>query len=99
MEGGIERRADYWLVLASLPEVAGDGEAAQARGVDVGAGGEGPRGDVGGAALEEEAASLEPARGGELGGEDAGLGGLDLLLGLRQQGNGTKEAPPVRPGS
>ena len=95
MEGGIERRADYWLVLASLPEVAGDGEAAQARGVDVGAGGEGPRGDVGGAALEEEAASLEPARGGE----DAGLGGLDLLLGLRQQGNGTKEAPPVRPGS
>ena len=88
MEGGIERRADYWLVLASLPEVAGDGEAAQARGVDVGAGGEGPGGDVGGAALEEEAASLEPARGGELGGEDAGLGGLDLLLGLRQQGNG-----------
>lgn len=74
--------------MACLPEVAGDGEAAQARGVDVGAGGECPGGEVGGAALEEKASVLESARGCELGGEDAGLGGLDLLLCLRNKATG-----------
>lgn len=73
-----------------LPEVAGDDEAARACGVDVGAGGEGAGGEVGGAALEEEAAALESARGGELGGEDAELGGLNLLLGLRIKARGGK---------
>ena len=81
-----------WACLC-LPEVAGDEAAARACGVDAGAGGEGAGGEVGCAALEEKAAALEPARGGELGGEDAELGGLDLLLGLRIKGKGRKEAP------
>ena len=42
-----------WLAFACLPEVAGDEEPARAGGVDVGAGGEGAGGEVGGAALEE----------------------------------------------
>lgn len=84
--------------MAFLPVVADDGEAARARGVDVSAGGEGAGGEVGGAALEEEAAALESARGGELGGENAGLGGLDLLLGLRNRATGGREPPPAKPG-
>jgi hypothetical protein len=79
------RWAAFWL-----PEVAGDKETARACGVDVGAGGEGAEGEVGGAALEEETAALESARGGELGGENTGLGGLDLLLGLRIKARGGK---------
>lgn len=81
-----------------LPDVAGDGEAAQARGIDVGAGGEGAGGEVGGAALQEDAAALESARGGELGGENAGLGSLYLLLGLRNKAQGGGEASPAKPG-
>jgi len=50
-------------------------------------------GEVGGAALEEEAAALEPACGGELGGENVELGCLDLLLSLRNKGKRRKEAP------
>lgn len=69
-----------------MPEVAGDGEAARAGGVDVGARAEGAGGEVGRAALEEEAAALEAAGGGDLGAEEAGLGGLELLLGLRGKG-------------
>lgn len=87
------RRADRIgsrVACLCLPEVAGDEEPARACGVDVGAGGEGAGGEVGGAALEEEAAALESARGGELGGENAELGGLDLLLGLRIKGKGGK---------
>jgi hypothetical protein len=74
--------------VACLPEVASDGEESQPRGVDVGAGSECTGGEVGGAALEEEAAVLESPRGCELGGEDAGFGGLDLLLGLRNKATG-----------
>lgn len=81
-----------------LPVFADDGEAAQARGVYAGAGGDGAGGEVGGAALEEEAAVLESARGGDLGGENAGLGDLDLLLGLRNRATGGREPPPAKPG-
>ena len=54
-------------------DVAGDSEAARVGGVDVSAGGEGAGGEIRGAALEEEAAPLEAAGGGGLGGEEAGL--------------------------
>jgi hypothetical protein len=74
--------------MSTAPEVAGDGEAARSGSVDVGAGGEGTGGEVGGAALEEEEAALESARGGDLGGEESGLDDLELLLGLRHRERG-----------
>lgn len=80
--------------LRLLPEVAGDEEAARACGVDVGACGERAVGEVGGAVLEEKAAALESARGSVLGGENAGLGGLDLLLGLRIKATGGGKRRP-----
>ena len=69
-----------------MPEVTGEDEAARVSGVDVGTGGKGAGGEVGGAALEEEAAALEATSGGDLCFEEAVLGGLDLLLGLRDKG-------------
>jgi hypothetical protein len=69
-----------------VPEVTGEDDAAGLSGVDVGAGGKGAGGEFGGAALEEEAAALEATGGGGFRFEEAVLGGLDLLLGLRDKG-------------
>jgi hypothetical protein len=66
---------------STAPEVAGDGDAARS-------GSEGTGGEVGGAALEEEEVALEMARGGDLGGEESGLGDLELLLRLHHRERG-----------